>query len=109
MTNPLQRIKPQAWLLAAFCFITTFYIGWIAEDALIPLRVVKQFWAGNGLVWNPGERVQVCTSLLWQILILPTGLFPNTPLALLIFNCSLSAIFGLAIGQYAKSPWRIKP
>lgn len=60
----------------------------LVEDAFIPLRVVNQFWSGNGLVWNMGERVQVCTSLLWQLLLLPTYWFGSPPTGL-IFLCIL--------------------
>jgi hypothetical protein len=53
------------WLLLAYHF---FRYAWVAEDAFINFRVAKNFLAGSGLTWNPGERVQVFTSALWMIL-----------------------------------------
>lgn len=38
---------------------------WSSDDAFINYRVVKQVLAGNGPVYNVGERVEVATSTLW--------------------------------------------
>jgi arabinofuranosyltransferase len=39
--------------------------AWMMDDAYITLRTVDNFFAGLGLVWNPGERVQAYTHPLW--------------------------------------------
>lgn len=38
---------------------------WIADDGLIVLRTVRNLLAGNGPVFNAGERVESNTSTLW--------------------------------------------
>ncbi|WP_432560658.1 hypothetical protein [Granulicoccus sp. GXG6511] len=38
---------------------------WISDDGWINIRVVEQVLAGNGPVYNAGERVEVTTSTLW--------------------------------------------
>ncbi|HHV22629.1 MAG TPA: hypothetical protein GXZ30_14045 [Propionibacterium sp.] len=38
---------------------------WISDDGWINIRVVEQVLAGNGPVYNIGERVEVTTSTLW--------------------------------------------
>lgn len=38
---------------------------WFSDDGWINLRVVEQVLAGNGPVFNAGERVEVTTSTLW--------------------------------------------
>ena len=38
---------------------------WTNEDAYINLRIVEQILAGNGPVFNAGERVEAFTSPLW--------------------------------------------
>ncbi|ORV24956.1 flagellar motor control protein ZomB [Mycolicibacterium confluentis] len=38
---------------------------WIADDGLIVLRTVRNLMAGNGPVFNAGERVEANTSTLW--------------------------------------------
>lgn len=65
--SSLSHAKWCAWIV---CVAALVLQTSVIEDAFIPLRVVKQFWAGHGLVWNVGERVQVSTSLLWQVLTL---------------------------------------
>jgi arabinofuranosyltransferase len=41
---------------------------WIADDGLIVLRTVRNLLAGNGPVFNQGERVESNTSTLWTYL-----------------------------------------
>ncbi|GFG53831.1 flagellar motor control protein ZomB [Mycolicibacterium agri] len=38
---------------------------WIADDGLIVLRTVRNLLAGNGPVFNKGERIEANTSTLW--------------------------------------------
>lgn len=42
---------------------------WVAEDAFIDLRVVEHLLAGDGPVFNMGERVEAYTSPLWIALL----------------------------------------
>lgn len=42
---------------------------WIADDGLIVLRTVRNLLAGNGPVFNEGERVEANTSTVWTYLI----------------------------------------
>jgi len=41
---------------------------WIADDGLIVLRTVRNMLAGNGPVFNEGERVEANTSTAWTYL-----------------------------------------
>jgi arabinofuranosyltransferase len=47
---------------------------WIADDGLIVLRTVRNLLAGNGPVFNVGERVESNTSTVWTYLIYLGGL-----------------------------------
>ncbi len=47
---------------------------WIADDGLIVLRTVRNLLAGNGPVFNAGERVEANTSTLWTYLVYVGGL-----------------------------------
>jgi arabinofuranosyltransferase len=38
---------------------------WVAEDGFIYLRIAQQITAGNGPVFNRGERVEAATGTLW--------------------------------------------
>jgi arabinofuranosyltransferase len=42
---------------------------WIADDGLIVLRTVRNLLAGNGPVFNKGERVETNTSVVWTYLL----------------------------------------
>lgn len=42
---------------------------WIADDGLIVLRTVRNLVAGNGPVFNKGERVETNTSVVWTYLL----------------------------------------
>ncbi|MDI3313162.1 MAG: flagellar motor control protein ZomB [Mycobacterium sp.] len=46
---------------------------WIADDGLIVLRTVRNLLAGNGPVFNEGERVEANTSTVWTFLLYAGG------------------------------------
>ncbi|MCV7331723.1 flagellar motor control protein ZomB [Mycobacterium cookii] len=46
---------------------------WIADDGLIVLRTVRNLLAGNGPVFNMGERVEANTSVVWTYLVYAAG------------------------------------
>ncbi len=68
---------------------------WIADDGLIVLRTVRNLLAGNGPVFNAGERVEANTSTLWGYLIFLGG-WLGGPVRLeyvaLVFAFSLSVL-----------------
>ena len=47
---------------------------WIADDGLIVLRTVRNMLAGNGPVFNAGERVEANTSTAWTFLLYLGGM-----------------------------------
>jgi hypothetical protein len=44
-------------------------LAWVCDDAFISLRYAQNLVQGHGLVWNPGERVEGYTNLLWTLLL----------------------------------------
>src|ERR1700692_1149242 len=52
---------------------------WVADDGLIVLRTVRNLLAGNGPVFNMGERVEVNTSTLWTYLVYLGGVVGGPP------------------------------
>lgn len=42
---------------------------WLCDDAFITFRYAKNLAMGNGLVFNPGERVEGYTDFLWGVLL----------------------------------------
>lgn len=57
-------IVPLVWFAAA-----GWRRRWILDDGFIYLRVLQQVRAGNGPVFNAGERVEVYTSPLWMLIL----------------------------------------
>jgi len=44
-------------------------VWWLDDDMMITLRYARDLVAGQGLVWNPGERVEGITNFLWALLL----------------------------------------
>ena len=94
----LSPFPRQLWLLPLVLLVFTYLFvntAWVTEDAFITFRSVNQLLAGNGPVWNLGERVQVYTHPLWYgLLALTTGLgLPSYWAALLLsFLCLLGVL-----------------
>jgi arabinofuranosyltransferase len=72
---------------------------WVAEDAYISLRVVRQILAGHGPVFNTGERVEAYTHPLWVAILSVWGLFGlPLPQGAVILGLLLSVV-GLVAAQ----------
>ena len=69
---------------------------WISDDGLIYVRVVRQILAGNGPVFNLGERSEATTSALWTWLLAgasgATRIAPATLAIMLSGALSLGAV-----------------
>lgn len=62
---------------------------WISDDGLIVLRTVENLLAGNGPVFNAGERIETNTSTLWQYVIYVVALITNAELEYIALWCAL--------------------
>lgn len=65
----LATVALPAAVVAAFLF-AGWQRRWTVDDAFINFRVVDQVLAGNGPVFNVGERVEATTSTLWAVILL---------------------------------------
>jgi hypothetical protein len=65
--QPLSRLG-----MIVLAFIVSFsgviWPSWISDDAFISFRYAQNLAAGNGLVYNLGERVEGYTNFLWTII-----------------------------------------
>lgn len=66
-------------LLLGLFSVAFLRTAWVTEDAYITFRVLDNLLSGRGLVWNPGERVQVFTHPLWLFLLTPMTLAVQDP------------------------------
>ena len=74
-----------------FCTSAILSRVWVAEDAYITFRVVENLFSGNGLVLNPGDRVEAFTHPLWMLcLMLARGVGVDLHLGALVLGLALS-------------------
>jgi hypothetical protein len=77
-------------LLALFAFNVRHWL-FLGDDCFISFRYADHLVRGEGLVWNPGERVEGYTNFLWVLLMagsLAAGIAPE----------SSSVVIGIASG-----------
>lgn len=68
---------------------------WIADDGLIVLRTIRNLLAGNGPVFNAGERVEANTSTLWTYLMYLGGIVGG-PMRLEYVALTLALVLSVA-------------
>ena len=62
--NPAKIIALIALVMAALPFL-----NWVPDDAYISFQYARSAAEGDGLVFNPGERVEGYSNLLWTLLL----------------------------------------
>ncbi|MBN1163799.1 MAG: hypothetical protein JXB45_04425 [Candidatus Krumholzibacteriota bacterium] len=67
-------IRENRWLPVAVILLL-LGLAWmnrfVQDDAYISYRYARNLAQGQGLVWNPGERVEGYTNFLWVLLLVP--------------------------------------
>ncbi len=86
---------------AVFIFQTSFIVDGeryfcLFDDAMISMRYAKNLASGAGLVWNPGERIEGFTNLLWTVYmsLLHIPDIPRSKVALLVQLTGLCCLLG---------------
>ncbi|MGP5497277.1 flagellar motor control protein ZomB [Corynebacterium flavescens] len=102
--NPYARIT--VWITLGVIGVFSFWGGfarrWIADDGLIVLRTVRNLQAGNGPVFNAGERVEANTSTLWQYLVWGAGWLTRLDLVTVAIYLGLFlSVAAMVIGAWA--------
>src|SRR5262249_41619212 len=59
--------------LTAFAAWRVAARAWLCDDSFIVLRYAQNLLHGQGLVYNPGERVEGYTDLLWVLMVAGSG------------------------------------
>ncbi|MCE3550370.1 hypothetical protein LWC33_02710 [Pseudonocardia sp. RS11V-5] len=83
---PARTIRLGLWNGAVLVLLLAVFAAliwnrrWMSDDGLIVLRTVRNLLAGNGPVFNAGERVEANTSTLWTYLLAIPGLAPGISL-----------------------------
>jgi hypothetical protein len=53
----------------AYAIYQSYHLAWICDDAYISFKYAQNLWLGNGLIFNPGERVEGYSNFLWTIIL----------------------------------------
>ncbi|MVO84583.1 hypothetical protein GPA10_07300 [Streptomyces sp. p1417] len=96
--------SPLRWALrlapAVLILVAGYQRRWMSDDGHIYVRTVRQVLAGNGPVFNAGERAESSTGTLWQWLLVLAGL-PGADIA-------AAAVYGgllLTAAGFALAAW----
>ena len=92
------RARVAVWLVPA---VLVAYAGfqrrWMSDDAYVYVRTVRQVLAGNGPVFNAGERVESSTGTLWQWLLVAAGAVGVDPVSAAVLGGLLLTAAGFAL------------
>ncbi|KPJ64637.1 hypothetical protein AMJ44_12375, partial [candidate division WOR-1 bacterium DG_54_3] len=67
-TDPM-RVNLILLALLAIFVVHSLFLDFTQDDAFISFRYVRNFVNGDGLVFNPGERVEGYTNFFWILLL----------------------------------------
>ncbi|CAM5262229.1 Terminal beta-(1-_2)-arabinofuranosyltransferase [Streptomyces alboniger] len=91
-------------LRVALCLLPALVVAaagfqrrWMSDDGHIYVRTVRQVLAGNGPVFNPGERAESSTGTLWQWLLVVAGAPGFDITALAVYGGLLLTAVGFAL------------
>ncbi len=97
-------------LLTAVLFAHNVRRGYfLGDDSFISFRYARHLAAGQGLVWNPGERVEGYTNFLWVILMagaLRLGWKPEVVSNLIGIASGAALLAALVIYTARRVGWR---
>lgn len=92
-------VSRRVWVLILFVglLLPQLYLWrWTVDDAFISFRYLRNLAAGQGLVFNAGERVEGFSHPLWILLLAPAAFI--SPLVLLAWTKILGLLCTLATG-----------
>jgi len=101
---------PPPWMLAvliALIMVMLICTAWQSDDAFITFRTARNFWAGEGLCWNPGERVQSYSNPLWLLAALfCQGLFGEVYFSMLFVSLAIAGVnLWLVAFRFSGATW----
>lgn len=100
------RLRPSVSVPTLLVLVAFAALGWsrrwTGDDAFIVFRVVDQVLAGNGVVYNVGERVEAVTSPLWLAALVGARMLVPLPVEWLAVLLGLAlTVTGLGVAMAA--------
>ena len=108
-TEGASAVSPWVWRLASASIVVALYAWvafaasasidgvryfWLDDDQMISMRYARNLALGNGLVWNPGERVEGISNPGWTVVMAAVHALPIpdalTSLAVKLVNLALT-------------------
>jgi hypothetical protein len=93
--RPAAALVSLAWV--AFAAMAAWRARWICDDAFISFRYAANWVHGDGLVYNPGERVEGYTNFLWTLLVAGGTWLRVDPVVTTVVLGFASSAFALAV------------
>jgi hypothetical protein len=87
------------WRMSFVVFGKRFFV--LFDDMMISMKYAKNIVLGNGLTWNPGERIEGITNLGWTLVMTIPHLFRLPPYYASLFIQLLSVPLLLGTAFYA--------
>jgi arabinofuranosyltransferase len=87
-------------LCALAAFSGAIWPSWLSDDAFISFRYAQNLVAGNGLVYNLGERVEGYTNFLWTMLA-ALALWLGADIVLASYAAGVLLALALILATYA--------
>lgn len=80
---------------------------WLSDDGMIATRTIRQLLAGNGPVFNLGERAEANTSTLWTFLVAAATVITGAhdPGYVSVVVGFVLSVTGLAVGMAGTAVW----
>ena len=108
LSNVLERVVGDRWTLAEAALVVAaavaaWVVRFVQDDAFITYRYARNLARGNGLVFNPGERVEGYTNFLWTALhAIPERLGWSTPVFSQLVGIATMVATVLVAGRLAR-------
>ena len=102
-------------IILLYICLSLFNYSFITEDAFIYFRFVENLINGYGCAFNPGEKIEACSSMSWLFLLTALGGFDFPILTAakvlgIICGCfSLFLIFKITEKFTTQMPWVVLP
>jgi len=110
----LKRGPAVVGALLALCVLAAFAANverqaFLGDDSFISFRYAKHLAEGQGLVWNPGDRVEGYTNFLWVLLMaagLSVGIAPEGASMALGIASGLGLLAAMVVFTARTTGWR---